>query len=47
MEKLQVLDIPPGYTHSIENIGETDMVTVIWANEKFDKDKSDTIFEEV
>jgi len=46
-EKLQVLDIPPGYTHSIENIGETDMVTVIWANEKFDKDKSDTIFEEV
>lgn len=46
-EKLQVLDIPPGYTHNIENLGETDMVTIMWANEKFDKEKPDTIFEEV
>lgn len=46
-EKLQVLDIPPGYTHNIENLGETDMVTLMWANEKFDKEKPDTIFEEV
>lgn len=46
-EKLQVLDIPPGYTHNIENIGSTDLVTVMWANEKFDKDNPDTIFEEV
>lgn len=45
--KLQVLDIPPGYTHNIENIGITDMVTVMWANEPFDKDNPDTIFEEV
>lgn len=46
-DKLQVLDIPPGYTHNIENLGTTDMVTVMWANEKFDKDNPDTIFEEV
>jgi UDP-2-acetamido-2,6-beta-L-arabino-hexul-4-ose reductase len=46
-EKLQVLDIPPGYTHNIENLGTTDMVTVMWANEPFDKNKPDTIFEEV
>lgn len=46
-EKLQVLDIPPGYTHNIENLGNQDMVTVMWVNEIFDKDKPDTIFEEV
>lgn len=46
-DKLQVLDIPPGYTHNIENLGSTDLVTVMWANEKFDKNNPDTIFEEV
>lgn len=46
-EKLEVLDIPVGYTHNIENIGNTDMVTVMWANEPFDKEKPDTYFEEV
>lgn len=44
---LQVVDIPPGYTHNIENIGTTDMVTVMWANEKFDPEKPDTISMEV
>jgi UDP-2-acetamido-2,6-beta-L-arabino-hexul-4-ose reductase len=46
-DELQVVDIPPGYTHNIENLGTTDLVTVMWAKEKFDKDKPDTIFEEV
>ena len=46
-DKFQVLDIPPGYTHNIENIGETDMVTIMWANEKFDPENPDTIFLEV
>ncbi len=32
-EKLEVVDIPTGYTHSIVNIGDTDMVTIMWANE--------------
>ncbi len=41
-EKLQVVDIPPGYTHHIMNIGWTDLVTVMWANEKFDPDRPDT-----
>ena len=43
----KVLDIPPGYTHNIEIIGSTDLVTVMWANEKFNKEKQDTIFEKV
>ncbi len=46
-EKMQVVDIPTGYTHNIENIGEDDMVTVMWANEVFDKQNPDTYFEPV
>lgn len=46
-EKLEVIDIPTGYTHSIVNIGDTDMVTVMWANEAFNPNKPDTYFLEV
>lgn len=46
-EKLEVVDIPVGYTHSIENLGDTDMVTFMWCNECFDPDKPDTFFLEV
>ena len=46
-EKIQAVDIPPGYTHSIKNIGTTDSVTIMWASEIFDKDNPDTYFEEV
>ncbi|MHA6533606.1 capsular polysaccharide biosynthesis protein CapF [Paenibacillus sp. BAC0078] len=46
-EKLQVLDIPTGYTHSISNIGKTDLVTIMWANEFFDPEKPDTYYLEV
>jgi len=43
-DKLEVVDIPVGYTHNIENLGDSDMVTIMWANEVFNKDKPDTIF---
>lgn len=46
-EKLQVVDIPVGYTHNIENLGDIDMVTIMWANEKFEPDKADTYYLEV
>ncbi|BDU70448.1 capsular polysaccharide biosynthesis protein Cap8F [Geothrix oryzae] len=46
-EKLEVVDIPPGYTHNITNIGECDMVTIMWVNEPFDRDRPDTWIEEV
>ena len=46
-DKLEVIDIPVGYTHNIENIGENDMVTVMWVNEIFDKERPDTFFLEV
>jgi UDP-2-acetamido-2,6-beta-L-arabino-hexul-4-ose reductase len=43
-DKLEVVDIPVGYTHNIENLGNTDMVTVIWVNEIFDPEHPDTFF---
>lgn len=46
-KKLQVVDIPVGYTHSIVNVGETDLVTVMWVNEPFDPENPDTYFLEV
>lgn len=46
-EKLEVIDIPCGYTHSIANVGDCDMVTVMWVNEVFDESHPDTYFEEV
>lgn len=41
-EKLEVVEIPPGYTHNIENTGEEDMVTLMWANENFNPERPDT-----
>lgn len=46
-DKLRVVDIPVGYTHNIENLGDTEMVTIMWVNEIFDPEKPDTIFLEV
>ena len=46
-DKLEVVDIPTGYTHNIENLGDTDMVTFMWCNECFDPEHPDTYFEEV
>jgi len=46
-EKLEVVDIPTGYTHNISNAGTTDLVTVMWCNEIFDPEKPDTFFEPV
>jgi UDP-2-acetamido-2,6-beta-L-arabino-hexul-4-ose reductase len=46
-EDYRVVDIPPGYTHSIENVGTGDMVTLFWSSEVFDPAKPDTFFDPV
>jgi len=46
-KKLEVVDIPPGYTHNIINTGETDMVTLMWVNECYDPKNPDTYYLEV
>jgi UDP-2-acetamido-2,6-beta-L-arabino-hexul-4-ose reductase len=46
-EEYRVVDIPPGYTHSITNVGEDEMVTLFWSSEVFDPATPDTVFLEV
>lgn len=46
-EVLEVVDIPTGYTHNIENLGESDMVTIMWASEIFNPDSPDTYYLEI
>lgn len=47
-EKIEAVHMLPGYTHNIINLSETqDLVTVMWANEQFDRSKPDTFFETV
>jgi UDP-2-acetamido-2,6-beta-L-arabino-hexul-4-ose reductase len=43
----RVVDIPPGYTHSIENVGLGEMVVLFWASEMFDPSAPDTFYREV
>lgn len=47
-EKIQVVDIPTGYTHNIINLSsDKELITFMWANELFDSSRPDTFFEEV
>ena len=45
-DNIQAVHMLPGYTHNIINLSETEnLVTVMWANEQFDKNHPDTFFE--
>ncbi|MBR5662653.1 MAG: capsular polysaccharide biosynthesis protein CapF [Bacilli bacterium] len=47
-EKLEAIHMIPGYTHNIINLSDTeDLITLMWANEIFDKNHPDTFYEEV
>ncbi len=47
-EQMRAIQMIPGYTHSITNLSKTEnLVTVMWANETFDKDNPDTFYEQV
>ncbi len=46
-DKIEVVDIPTGYTHNIINEGEDKLITFMWCNECFDPENPDTYFEEV
>lgn len=45
--ELRVVDIPPGWTHSIRNVGNSEMIVLFWASEVFDASRSDTYPAEV
>jgi len=47
-DKIEVVEMLPGYTHNIINLSETeDLVTFMWANEAFDPNRPDTYAEKV
>ena len=47
-DRIEVVEMIPGYTHNIINLSETeDLVTFMWCNECFDPNRPDTYFEKV
>ena len=47
-ERIEAVQMLPGYTHNIINLSDTeDLVTLMWANERFDPERPDTFFEPV
>lgn len=43
----EIVETVPGWAHDISNIGDDDLVVMLWANEIFDRDRPDTISSEV
>ncbi|MDA9178963.1 capsular polysaccharide biosynthesis protein CapF [Amylibacter sp.] len=41
-EKAEIIETVPGWTHDITNIGAEEMIVMLWANEMFDRERSDT-----
>jgi len=46
-DEFRVVDIPPGVTHSIENVGDGELVTLFWSSEIFDPARPDTMHDPV
>jgi UDP-2-acetamido-2,6-beta-L-arabino-hexul-4-ose reductase len=42
-DELKIVETVPGWSHDITNIGTEEMIVMLWANEIFDPDNSDTI----
>ena len=38
-----VVETIPGWSHDITNVGDDEMIVMLWANEIFDRDRPDTI----
>ena len=46
-KKMEVIEMIPGYTHNIKNIGDEEMILFLWANENYNHENPDTYFLEV
>jgi len=42
-EQPQIVETIPGWSHDITNVGEDEMLVMLWANEIFDRERPDTI----
>jgi UDP-2-acetamido-2,6-beta-L-arabino-hexul-4-ose reductase len=41
-KEFSIIDIPPGWTHSLQNVGRGDMIVLFWSSEVFDAARTDT-----
>lgn len=41
-EEVRIVETVPGWTHDITNIGDDELIVMLWANEIFDREKPDT-----
>ena len=46
-DKPEIVETVPGWSHDITNVGDDEMVVMLWANEIFDPDNPDTITHKV
>lgn len=46
-EMPQIVETAPGWAHDITNVGKEEMIVMLWANEIFDHDRTDTIRSQV
>lgn len=46
-DRPEVVETIPGWTHDITNVGEDLLISLLWANELFDRDRPDTIAAEL
>lgn len=42
-ESYQIVETMPGWSHDVTNIGDEELIVMLWANEIFDRDLPDTI----
>jgi len=47
VNNLKTIKIEPGAIHAIKNVGEEDMVLLVYSNEKFDPEDPDTYYEKI
>ena len=40
----RIVETVPGWTHDITNVGDEELVCMLWANEIFDREKPDTYY---
>jgi UDP-2-acetamido-2,6-beta-L-arabino-hexul-4-ose reductase len=45
--EMRVVDIPPGWIHSMENVGAGELIVLFWSSEVFDPTRPDTYAAEV
>lgn len=46
-DKPEVVETVPGWSHDVTNIGDEELIVMLWANENFDVNAPDTVWHEV